>query len=400
MPAAPTLFDLTEFLHDPQRSGIQRVCYEIVAHWPPPGRLVPSCVDQRSRLIALAPDVLDVYRDFFTAPKDQLPALRERIGRAARRGGEVVTARMFGRYRGLLNATVFSLPWQVAYYAWAARRGMAGRIFLFVHDVLAWTRPELFTPGFGVNIGNYLRTLRLVPNLAYNSTQTCNETLMRVLRDGRPAGPVFPLGADSLGTASPHFELEKRRFTVVGTMEPRKNHLAVLDAFIRLWEAGADVELEFAGKLGWLAEADARRVLSLRDREPRFRWRDTLGDGDVAAAIRASRATIYPALCEGYGLPPVESLALGVPVIVSDSIPAAAMLPPLGQVRLATPDAEAIGRAVTAMLDDDFARRKTNEIAQLRLPTWSEMVAGVARWVEDPGAVADLPTAVPFARAG
>jgi glycosyltransferase involved in cell wall biosynthesis len=395
-----TLFDLTEFLHDPQRSGIQRVCYEIVRHWPAFGRLVPTCVDQRSRLIALAPDVLNVYRDFFTAPKDQLPALRERIGLAARRGGAVVTARRFGRHHGLLNATVFSLPWQVEYYAWAARRGLADRIFLIVCDMLAWTRPEMFAPGFGVAIGNYLRTLRLVPNLAYISTFTRDETLSRVLRDGRPAGPVIPLGADGLGTIPPHFDPAKRRFTVVGTLEPRKNHLAVLDAFTRLWDGGADVELEFAGKLGWLAEADARRVLSLRDRETRFCWRDTLGDGDVAAAVRASRATIYPALCEGYGLPPVESLALGVPVIVSVSIPAAAMLPPFGQVRLASPDAEAIGRAVTAMLDDDFARRKTNEIAQLRLPTWSEMAAGVARWVEDPRAFADRPTAVPFARAG
>lgn len=388
----PVLFDLTEFLHDPQRSGIQRVCYEIVSRWPSTSQLVPALVDRRSRLVALAPEVLDLYRAYFRAPKDELPALREQMKRAAGRGMEVITARKLRRFGGLLNGTVFTLPHQADYYLWAARSGLAERIFLIVYDMLPWTRPELFVPNFGVNLFNYQRCLRAVPNLAFISDQTRDDALNRILRDGRTPGPVLPLGADGLGTAEPRFDPAKRQFTVVGTLEPRKNHRAVLDAFERLWADGVHVELAFAGKLGWLDEADGQRIKRLQEDEPRFRWYDTLGDDQIADVIRASRATIYPALCEGYGLPPVESLALGVPVVVTDSIPAAAMLPPVGQVRLARPDAGSVRRAVLDLLDDDFARRTTEAIRRLRLPTWDDLAASVERWVGGP--------AVPFARAG
>lgn len=383
MPDRDILFDLTEFLHDPQRSGIQRVCHEIVAHWPASSRLVPARVDERSRLLALPPEVLDVYRAYFLAPAADLPGLKEQMRELARRGRNV-SARGFRHYRGLLNATVFSLPHQVEYYLWAAQRGLTDHFFLFVHDVLLWTHPELFTPGFGINLFNYLRCLRAVPNLAFNSEQTRSETLERMLRDGRQPGPVCPLGAESLGVAAPRFNPAKRRFTVVGTIEPRKNHRSVLDAFDQLWMDGVNVELAFAGKLGWAREDDRQRILQLQAEEPHFHLLDSLGDAQLVEAIRGSRATIYPALHEGYGLPPVESLSLGVPVIVTDSLPSVAMLRPEGQVRLASPTAEPIRQAVSLLLDDTFAARKTEEISRLRLPTWTAMAERLERWIENP----------------
>ena len=397
------LFDLTEFLHDAQRSGIQRVCYEMVAHWPESSRLVPACIDRRGRLVALSPDVLDLYRLFFRASKEEVPSLREKLRKTAQLGTEIITSRRFKRFRGLLNATVFSLPHQVEYYLWAARHGLTERTFLFVHDMLPWLHPELFTAGFSVNLAPYLQCLRVLPNLSFNSAQTRDDTLLRVLRDGRPMGPVFPLGADCLGIAPPRFDPARRQFAVIGTLEPRKNHRSVLDAFEPLWAAGIDVELAFAGKLGWLREEDEQRIRRLQATEPRFRWLENLGDEEMIEAIRGSRATIYPALYEGYGLPPVESLALGVPVIATETLPCIGMLPPEGQVRLASPSPELIRQAVLSMLDDNVARRKTEEICRLPLPLWSTMARGVEGWVENPKAIQERDyqrPLVPLARAG
>jgi glycosyltransferase involved in cell wall biosynthesis len=388
------LFDLTDFLHGPLRSGIQRVAYEIVAHWPAGSRLVPCRVDERSRLSALPGELLEVYRDFFQASKDELPALRVRLRELSQRRGERITARRFRHFSGLLNASIFPRPSQTRYYQWAAQRGLGERIFLIVFDILPCTHPGYFVPDFGVNLSEYYRCLRLLPNLAYISEQTRTDTHQRLLRDGRPAGPILPLGADSLGTAAPCFDPSRRRFSVIGTLEPRKNHRAVLDAFQQLWRDGHNVELAFAGKLGWLPEAEAQRIRRLKESEPRFTWLDTLSDSQIAETIRGSRATIYPALLEGYGLPPVESLALGVPVIVTASIPAVAMLPPHGQVRLQVPDARHIREAVLAALDDDFARATTEAIRQLRLPTWADLARGVAAWIDNPVAFT-----VPCARA-
>ena len=245
MPVREILFDLTEFLHDPQRSGIQRVCFEIVRHWPTNSRLVPACVDERSRLIALDPEALDIYRAFFQASVADLPQLKEQM-RSLTRRGRIVTGRSYRCYHGLLNATVFSLPHQVEFYLWAKRRGLADRVFLLSTTCCCGRTPSCLHPVSALTC----LTISLpaaIPNLAFNSNQTRFETLERVLRDGRTAGPVCPLGAESLGTAAPRFDPANRRFTVVGTVEPR-NHREVLDAFDQLWSQGVHVDLTFAGR--------------------------------------------------------------------------------------------------------------------------------------------------------
>jgi glycosyltransferase involved in cell wall biosynthesis len=102
----------------------------------------------------------------------------------------------------------------------------------------------------------------------------------------------------------------------------------------------------------------------------------------VRHLIRGSRATIFASQAEGFGLPPLESLALGVPVIVSEGLPSIAMIEPPGQVRLAQPDAAGIRQAVLDMLDDTFARRKYEEIRGLNLPTWADLSRRLGQWIE------------------
>src|SRR5262249_10185498 len=133
---------------------------------------------------------------------------------------------------------------------------------------------------------------------------------------------------------------------------------------------GVDADLTFVGRMVWLPDADRQKLEELR-RHPRFEWLTDRTDEQVRDLIRDSRATVCPSLGEGYGIPPLESLALGVPVIATASIPSLGMISPHGQVRLAEPDSGSIRRAVRELLDDDFARRKYREIAALRLPSWS-----------------------------
>jgi glycosyltransferase involved in cell wall biosynthesis len=170
----------------------------------------------------------------------------------------------------------------------------------------------------------------------------------------------------------PDFVPSRKRFTVVSSLEPRKNHRAVLDAFEALWADGADVRLTFVGRLVWLPDEDRRKLEEMRAGQPNFEWLPDLTDEAVRAVIRDSRATICASLSEGYGIPPLESLALG----------SLGMIGPQGQVRLKGADPESIRRAVLDLLDDDFAQRKCQEIAALRLPLWSDLGRETARWVE------------------
>jgi glycosyltransferase involved in cell wall biosynthesis len=383
MPNEAVLYDLSGFLAHPLRTGIQRVTFEVAAHWAGACPLAPARVGPDGGLYLLPPETLSWMAEYFgTAPGDPERA-RARLEGLATQGRGPLTADEVLAYPAVLNTELLPDWHRVAFYEGLLRAGGAGRVFFLVYDMLPWLHPEWFAPALiTINLG-YLWLLRRVRHLAFISRQTKVDFLTRVIRGERPTGPVVPLGADGLGTAAPRFTAS-RRFAVVGTLEPRKNLMCVLDAFEALWASGVEAELVFAGRMGWLQEADRERVLRLARERPQFRWLPDLGDEGVRELIRSCRATLYPSRGEGFGLPPLESLALGVPVAVSAGVPSLAALEPLGQVRLDPPDAGAVAAAVRALLDDDFCRARCEEIRSLRLPRWADLGREVAAWVASP----------------
>ena len=102
----------------------------------------------------------------------------------------------------------------------------------------------------------------------------------------------------------------------VGTLQPRKNYVRLIQAFARLPPTLADVRLVLAGGRGWLFDAIFAEVdrLGLRDRVlfPGF-----TDDADLPALYSAARVLAYPSLYEGFGLPILEAFACGTPVVAS-----------------------------------------------------------------------------------
>ncbi|WP_010219022.1 glycosyltransferase family 4 protein [Sphingomonas sp. PAMC 26621] len=100
-------------------------------------------------------------------------------------------------------------------------------------------------------------------------------------------------------------------FLMVGSVEPRKNVAAVLAAYRR---AGVDLPLVVAGPNGWRAEP----ILADIARTPGTRRIPYLERATLLGLIANARALVFPSLAEGFGLPLVEAMALGTPVLTSD----------------------------------------------------------------------------------
>jgi glycosyltransferase involved in cell wall biosynthesis len=136
--------------------------------------------------------------------------------------------------------------------------------------------------------------------------------------------PAFkPLPPDEVARFRQQQALPERFVLHVGTLQPRKNLPLLLDAFARL--LAPDVELVMAGGKGWLfAEIFAKvEALGLQDR---VRFVGYVPDEALPWWYNAAALLVFPSLYEGFGLPVVEAMACGTPVIAANtsSIPEAA----------------------------------------------------------------------------
>ncbi|WP_081077994.1 glycosyltransferase family 4 protein [Burkholderia pseudomultivorans] len=107
-------------------------------------------------------------------------------------------------------------------------------------------------------------------------------------------------------------------FLMVGTLEPRKGHLQVLDAFEQLWASGVDANLVIVGKQGWMMDALANRLRTHPERDRRLFWLESISDEYLEKVYAASGCLIAASSGEGFGLPLIEAAQHGVPILARD----------------------------------------------------------------------------------
>ena len=104
---------------------------------------------------------------------------------------------------------------------------------------------------------------------------------------------------------------------VVGSHEPRKNHLAVLHAMELLWRDGLSFSVVFVGGNAWRSERFTARLAELQAAGRPVESRSGLSDALLWGAYAAAHLVLFPSLNEGFGLPVAEALASGTPVVTS-----------------------------------------------------------------------------------
>lgn len=110
---------------------------------------------------------------------------------------------------------------------------------------------------------------------------------------------------------------EKRFILTVGTMQRRKNHVTLVRAFARI-AAHTDFDLIISGGKGWLYD-DVIAEINKLGIAARVRLAGFVADADLPALYRAASVFAFPSLYEGFGLPPLEAMACGVPVVTSNA---------------------------------------------------------------------------------
>jgi glycosyltransferase involved in cell wall biosynthesis len=204
-------------------------------------------------------------------------------------------------------------------------------------------------------------------------------------RDSGPEVAAIPLPVEAPEpTAQDLAEAEaglmmtgKRMVLVVGSHEPRKNHLGILHVAELLWREGLPFNLVMVGAGAWKAEEYSQTLAELLRSDRPVQSIRALPDRLLWAAYRLAHCTLFPSLNEGYGLPVAESLASGTPVVTSNFGSMRDIVAPhgvpLGGLLVDPRDDSSLFEALHTLLTDDLTyRRLTEETAQHAGRTWSE----------------------------
>lgn len=165
----------------------------------------------------------------------------------------------------------------------------------------------------------------------------------------------------------------------VGSHEPRKNQLTLLRAAERLWAEGHRFSLRLLGTGGWASRDVDEQVRRLQRRGREVRVERGLDDRSIADAYGAARFTVFVSVHEGFGLPVVESLAAGTPVLTAGHGSTAEVADGGGAVLVDPRDPDAVADAMRRLLTDDRLVASLREQASHRaVRTWDEYAREVA----------------------
>jgi len=186
-----------------------------------------------------------------------------------------------------------------------------------VHDLVVFRYPQTLHPKIVKNQRRKLEWVRKETNLIIAVSESTKRDLVEILKISpkkirviyEATDPLFQkrLSPGRVNTVKKKYQLKKNYLLAVGTREPRKNLKKVIEAFELLGRK--DLDLVIAGKFGWGEDIKMAngKILGYVPKE------------DLPGLYTAAEVFVYPSLYEGFGLPVLEAMACGVPVVTSNT---------------------------------------------------------------------------------
>jgi len=369
--------DLEQFVTDPHGSGIQRVLQYLAKAWPEgdlePGFVVPwqgghGLLDREQ-----AADLLTIP----FLPRGNEHDLTEPVqARLAEFDPAPLTSdELLEVFDAWLLAEVSYLPTVLRRFeAFASRVSTA----MIGYDTLPMSEPTnyRFRPGTAPWASEYFRLLATASSVVCISAEARTSILNVLRRD--PALPISVAhpGGDHIAIQQPQ-PPERPIFTRVGTLEERKRPVEIAQAFREARDSqGLDAELLFIGGHSHSDEAINREISRQVDLGG-VRWIEGASDEEVRALVHCSSAFLSVGV-EGYGIPVLEAIRLGTPVLFDGIQPAAELMVGKGARRIYAMEHDALVHEFTRWSDPGYLTALHAELDPGAVPTWAVFAEGVA----------------------
>ncbi|WP_010219027.1 glycosyltransferase family 4 protein [Sphingomonas sp. PAMC 26621] len=359
-------------------TGIDRVCLAYIAHY---GACADAVIQWKGRRFVLtgadAQRVMAILLAGTTlSRRDLVTALARALPRAL-----VAVPRRRQIYLNI-GHTGLDDPGLVT---WIAEHDL--RAVHLIHDLIPIETPEYCRPGEAdKHIRRMTNALASASGIIGNSQATVDAlerfAISRELR--HPPTTTAWLAGDVLPASATATVLDRPYFVSVGTIEGRKNHLLLLQTWQRLVARLGDRAplLVLVGQRGWEAAAAFALLDRATDLRGAVREYGRCDDTELAGLLRGARALLMPSFAEGFGMPVIEALQLGAPVIASDL---AVFREIAGTIPTFLPahDAVAWEQAILDFCAPAPERaRQIEAMRGYRVPDWPGHFATVDQWLE------------------
>ena len=370
-----------------QLTGIDRVSVEYLDWAISRGDRI--CVKAGHRLCELSHGQALALRQQATSQWDSDSAARPRPAWRLKLDDAFIALRARHLRDALLINT--SQSWLQEAPVWKRLQASGNRVVCFIHDLIPITHPQYNRAhAKPLHEARLRMASRHATGLIVNSQHTLDtlENWAGSEALSLPPTAVLPLGVRDLGTRKSPPHGSTPTFVVLGTVEPRKNHLLLL----RLWKRLVESEcapmprLVIVGKIGWHAEPVMEHLASCKEIAPFVELHSSLSDREVKALLERATALLFPSFAEGFGLPLVEALGCGTPVIASP-------LPAFREIAGEVPDyadPEDIDRweaLIRGYLNEasGLAHAARSRLAGYRPPDWERHFTGLEAVLEELG---------------
>lgn len=378
--ATPITIDMSNTISRGNLSGIQRVCIEYY----------------RALLAAGFPVRAVVWRQggfWLASPHAVESTLHRNLHRIRRKRSASVWSLGGGRY---WDAPVEIKEGEVVFWPEvfapgvpaAAKEKYHCKTVAMFHDASVLHHPEWGVPKTLARFPGYMKELSEMDAVVTISKASAKELsgyfeflecekmpVMKVNEHGYDAAPV---GFVNVPTALP-------RFLSLGTIEARKNHLSLFNACEELWNEGARFGLDVVGALAENGKPAMEKLLALKKEGFPIVWHGAASDGAVAKLWTTAWAFVYPSWSEGFGLPVVEALGRGIPVVCSCHAALAERVRHGGCEVVGQPTPEQIKEALSAILNPERRAKLAEEAKKFPKRNWGDAVREFLIFLKESG---------------
>lgn len=268
--------------------------------------------------------------------------------------------------------------------------GASGKKIVCVYDMVVKRFPQTMSWKTRLMLGLTLEASCKRADHFLTISEFSKREIMDCMRIEADRITVIPMGADrslyradyspgEVEAVTAQYGLHSPYFFYLGTLEPRKNISMLVQSYARLCERMPDAPLlVLAGRKGWqyneiMGAARKNRI------EERVRFLGYVLDVDVPLLMRGARAFLFPSLYEGFGLPPLEAMSCGCPVMVSDTASLPEVVGEAG-ILVDPRDEQAICNALYRLANDDAlcATLSRKGLEQAEKFTWEKAAGSVS----------------------